>query len=201
MIFLVNSGCKKYLDQKPDMSLVIPGSLSDLQALLDNYRKTNLNDPDAGEISSDNYYLTTADWNNLSSDFSRMYTWQKDHLFTTFPNMWSNAYNAIYVPNVVLDNLKVITETVDNHQNWDNIKGEALFFRAKEFHQVACTWALAYDSLTSKSDLGIPLRVNSDFNIPSTRGNLEATYDTIIDDLKQSVILLPVTPLSRAVAF
>jgi len=195
-VIIIIPCCKKYLDAKPDKQLEIPSTTQDMQALLDNFRKMNQNDPSGGEISCDNYYLTDASWNSLTTDMQRIYLWQNDFLFTAYPNMWSNAYDAIYIPNTVLDYLSGIKKTNDNADEWDDIKGQALYFRAKEFHQVACTWALAWNSVTASTDLGIPLRLNSDFNSPSERGTLEETYDQIISDLKESIPLLPVMPVS-----
>lgn len=197
LIILIFSNCKKYLDQKPDKHLVIPSNVKDLQALLDNFRKLNQNDPSGGEISCDNYYLTTADWNSLyEDDMRKLYIWQHDHIFSPLNNMWNNVYQSVYIPNVVLDNLPFIQKTISNQTDFDNIKGQALFFRASKFHLIACTWALAYDSLTSKTDLGIPLRLTSDFNTLSKRGNLQSSYDQIVADLNDAISLLPVKPLS-----
>jgi tetratricopeptide (TPR) repeat protein len=55
-------------------------------------------------------------------------------------------------------------------------------------------WAKAYDRSTAASDLGIPLRLNSDFNEPSVRASVQAVYDKIIGDLEQAIRLLPVAP-------
>ena len=97
---LLLTGCHKYLDAKPDAKLVIPKNIADLQALLDNYIRVNYFDPSAGEASADNYYLSDADWASLFSlDNKRMYTWEKDYLFSTYPNNWSQTYVVVYVAN------------------------------------------------------------------------------------------------------
>lgn len=188
-------GCQKYLDVKPDKQLVVPESLADLQALLDNYNKLNENDAiAAAEVSADNYYLTNADWNSLPENYRRMYTWEKDQLFSIFPNQWSFAYDKVYVSNVVLDNLKKIVRTEDNKVEWDNIKGQALCFRAKTLLENTIIWTLGYDKNTASTDLGLPLRLNSNFNEFSVRSTLQETFEQIIRDLKQSEALLPVIP-------
>jgi len=193
MIVLL-AGCKKYLDAKPDKKLVIPGSLGDLQSLLDYYNRLNENDATVvAEVSSDNYYLTDADWNAMPENYRRMYTWEKDLLFTPYPNQWSFSYDKVYVANVVLDNLEKIQRKESDQDQWDKIKGQALCFRAKTFLDVASVWCLAYDKTTAQTDLGIPLRLNSDFNQPSVRSNLRQTYDQIVSDFKQSIPLLPMT--------
>jgi starch-binding outer membrane protein, SusD/RagB family len=192
-ILLFFSGCKKYLDAKPDKQFVVPSSLQDLQALLDNYNKLNENDPNAvAEASSDNYYLKDADWSSLAENYRRIYTWEKDYLFTPYPNHWSTAYDRIYSVNVVLDNIVKLERTEDNKFDWDNIKGQALCFRAKAFLDIATIWALAYNRNSASTDLGIVLRLNSDFNAPSVRSTVKETYDQVIKDFKESIPLLPV---------
>ncbi|MEO7586384.1 MAG: hypothetical protein ABIS74_25550, partial [Ferruginibacter sp.] len=49
-------GCKKYLDVKSDSSLVIPSTLNDLQALLDDATNMNYNTPGFGGASADEYF-------------------------------------------------------------------------------------------------------------------------------------------------
>ncbi len=195
ILLVMASGCQKYLDAKPDQQLVVPNTLNDLQALLDNYNKLNENDALAlAEVSADNYYLTDADWNSMPETYRRMYTWEKDQLFSPYPNQWSYAYDKVYIANVVLDNLPNMARTEANKAEWDNIKGQALCFRAKTFLDIALVWALAYDKNTATTDLGIPLRLNANFNEVSVRSTLQQTYEQIIADFKQFLPLLPVTP-------
>ena len=186
--------CKKYLDAKSDQSLTIPNSLTDLQSLMDNYSYLNSLDPGDDEISADNYYLTNADWSTMTEPVRRMYIWEKDHLFMTPASEWNVIYRKVYYANTVLESIQKIDRNVSNQVDWDYIKGQALFFRAKSFLHIAFTWSLAYDKVTAASDLGIPLRLNSDFNIPSARSTVEQTYDQIIRDLKESMQLLVITP-------
>src|SRR3981189_1202195 len=59
------------------------------------------------------------------------------------------------------------------------------------------TWpqlfAPVYDSVSSRSlpAMGIPLRLTADVNAPSTRSTVQQTYDQILGDLQQAVVLLP----------
>lgn len=201
-------GCKKYLDAKTDSKLVIISKLGDLQSLLDFYNQINYFDPGVTEASSDNYYLTDADWGSREQNERDMYIWEKG----TYPsygisgNDWSRVYNNVYKANVVLDNIQNIERTETNAQDWDNVKGQAVFLRARSFLNAAYIWALAYDANTANTDLGIPLRLNSDFNEISHRATVQQTYDQIIKDLKESVVLLPSSPIhvlrsSKAASF
>lgn len=196
-VLLLFTGCKKYLEAKPDKQMSLPKTLEDLQALLDYYTKMNDNDgPAVGEASADNYYLSDIDWSGMPENYRRMYTWEKDNLFPAYPNQWSYSYDKVYTSNVVLDNIAKIERTEDNKAEWDNIKGQALCFRAKTFLDIAAVWSLAYDKSTASSDLGIPIRLNSDFNVPSVRPSMQKTYEQIIDDFKESISLLPIIPKS-----
>jgi len=193
---LLNQSCKKYLDAKSDKALVVPSSLQDLQAIIDYYSRVNDYDAGAGVLSADDYYLTTTDYNSLRDEtYRNIYTWNKDHLFQTGINDWSYTYDNIYRANLVLDNMSAMTRTTANATDWDNLKGQALFLRAKSFLKTAFIWSVTYDSATANTDLGIPLRLNSDFNILSVRSSVQQTYNKIIQDLKEAIPLLPNTPL------
>lgn len=205
---LINlAGCKKFLDAKSDKKLVVISTLQDLQALLDNYGSINYSGLDAGELSSDDYYLTTADWNSLSN-FSerRIHTWEKDQLFDRYSNDWSEAYDVVYIANTVLEGLNTIPRTIGNQEQWDHLKGQALFVRSSAFLDVIGIWTKAYDAATAQNDLGIPLRLHTDFNKVSERANLQESYDRILEDLKNAAPVLPATPVypyraSKASAF
>lgn len=194
-LLVVQISCKKYLNAKPDKSLVIPSSVADLQALLDNNDRMNKNCPWAGEGSSDNYYLTDADFNALTQQrYKNIYTWGEEIIFDAYPNDWSYSYDPVYYANIVLESLSTVERTNQNKTVWDNVKGSALFFRGKCFLSTLSLWAKAYDSTTAGSQPGIPIRLSSDFNIASTRTSIQAGYDQVITDLKNAIPLLPATP-------
>lgn len=187
-------GCKKYLDAKPSQGLVVPTTLADLQALLDYYPKMNNFDVGAGEFSADDYYLTGEDWNTLSEYDRRLYTWEKDYVFNPGYNDWRVSYETVYYANTVLEAVENIQEVPLNKTERDNVKGQALFFRGKKYLEMAFIWAKAYDSQTAAQDLGMPLRLHTDFNVPSTRASVQQTYEQVLNDLKGAAALLPVTP-------
>lgn len=188
--------CSKYLDKKPDQKLTVPSTLKDFQAILDYYLRVNQFSPGAGEACTDNFYLTTQDYNAMKSDEERrLYTWQNDFLFKPFPNDWSYSWDNIFRANTILDNINTVQRTQANSLDWDNIKGQALVLRAKCMLQIAFVWCKTYDSVTAAADLGLPLRLSSDFNLPSVRASVADTYKRILTDLTESVPLLPNAPL------
>lgn len=193
---LIFSSCKKYLDAKPDKMLVVPNTLRDIQALLDNNSTMNRFSPAAGESSADDYYLADEAWASMYYESSRRtYLWQTGIFNDHFPNDWSTTYDAVYFANIALENIADIPRQPSNAKDWDNVKGSALFFRAKAFFEAAIVWAKAYDASSASSDLGIPLRLTSDFNIPSERARVKETFECITGDLKEAIQLLPEKPL------
>jgi hypothetical protein len=194
-ILLLAGSCKKYLNETPNKSYAIPEKLSDYQSLLDYYPNMNNKDVSSGEISATDYYMTDANYASLSTDYlKRMYTWEQANLFAPASNEWSAAYQAIYVSNTVLNGLTKIPSS-NNLTEWNNIKGQALVFRAKNFLQIVSVWASAYDS-GSAGSLGIPLRLNTNFEEASMRADLASTYQQVLNDLNQAIPILPVTPVS-----
>ncbi len=189
------SGCHKFLSAKSDKQLEIPSSIQDLQALIDYYFRVNNFEPGSPVTASDDYYLTTEDYLSLNETDRNMYVWNDSLIFPVGSNDWSYCYDNVYRANVVLDNLRGITRTKSNAADWDNLKGQALFLRGKSFLEAVVIWALAYDSSTANKDLGIPLRLNSDFNSSSVRSSVQQSYGQIISDIESSINLLPVTPV------
>jgi hypothetical protein len=181
--------CKKYLDAKPDATLATPTSLQDLQGLLDYYRGLNSSFPGGVGILSDNFYLTQSSWAAISTQYQRnYYIWQKDQ---NDQADWNNPYSNIYTCNLVLESLKNIMWPPKDNIWSQNIKGAALFFRASYHYSIAQLFAKAYNKQTAATDLGIPLRLNTDLSTKATRSTVEQTYEQIITDLKESVKLLP----------
>lgn len=192
------ASCERFLDVKPNKALAVPNKLQDLQALLDDNSVINSSGISAAEVSADDYYVTDAAWNSITQEvYRRMYVWEKDYIFLASANDWFRSYRIIYSANIVLDNLAEIRPTLSNQEELNNVKGQALFLRAKQFFQNVLLWSKIYDENTAREDLGIPLRVIQDFNVESVRPSVEATYRQIINDLREAMDLLPNMPVAK----
>ncbi|HEX2629101.1 MAG TPA: RagB/SusD family nutrient uptake outer membrane protein, partial [Chitinophagaceae bacterium] len=185
--------CKKFLDEKPLQSTVVPSNLRDLQAILDNYTQMNQKGPQLLEALTDNYFITTATYNSRSVNDRMNYIWDKD---ATEYNNWYTPYTGpIYYANVVLDQLSEINYNAGTEQAaYNNVKGSALFFRAFYHYAIAQCYCRPY-STTAATDNGIVLRLTSNINVPSARSTVQQTYEQIIADLKDAARLLPDTAL------
>ncbi|MGV3528113.1 MAG: RagB/SusD family nutrient uptake outer membrane protein [Flavisolibacter sp.] len=187
------SGCRKFLDVKPDKTLAIPATLDDVDAILNDNLRINQNQNfSIGEASADNYYITDADFAALYYERERsVYTWGSEIFFDQFPNEWSAQYGIIYRANVVLNALENINREDSDAARWDRAKGSALFLRAEALHVLARNYAPAYDAQRASELLGLPLKSEPDFNSKSVRSTLQETFNQIINDLELSATLLP----------
>lgn len=188
---LLLSGCNEFLDEKSDRQLVTATTLPAMQALLDHTQDINMSFASGGEASADEYYLSPDFYKTLPEYVQRLYRWEPDHVFATSSSDWHYAYKAIYASNAVLQGLENIPRTAGNATEHDFIKGQALALRAFRFLDASWVWCNAYDVATASTDLGLPLRLDPDFNLPSERATLEETYSQIFADLEASVPLLP----------
>lgn len=193
---LLNTGCKKnWLDQKPDKNLTVPETLKDFEALLDN-SSINYSALDIGEVSSDGHYLRADYFQYLDDTEKNAYTWTHDRAYFGVPS-WDQSFNVILTVNMILDGLKKTSPSPTEQKKWNEVKGNALFTRARLFFELAQIWTPIYRAENAVSQLGIPLRLVSDITIPSTRPSLQQVYDQVINDLVESLALLPNLPIYK----
>lgn len=189
---LAVTSCKKYLDAKADNSLVTPSKISDLQGILDDNYIMNLNTPGFGETSSDDYFISVPDYYSLGDIDRKAYTWRLTDY--TYGNDWNASYSAVYNSNYCIENIEKIKTALPDVAKWNNVKGSALFFRAYYFLNLVWEYGKAYDDQSSASDLGIVLRLGSDFNVKSARATVKESYGQVIADIRAAIPLLPDHP-------
>src|SRR5437867_121229 len=159
--------CQKYLDNKPDKAMQIPSSIQDLQALFDLADIVNGAGVSFDESSADNYFLPDAVYNSINQENRNTYNWSNIN-YDNYPNDWSYLYDVVNISNLALDKIETIIPG-EKKQEWNNVKGTALFFRAYSFLQGAFIFCKAFDKSTATADFGMALRLTSDFNLSSTR--------------------------------
>src|SRR5665647_209718 len=174
---LTLSGCKKYLDAKSDKHLVVPVTLQDVQAIMDNYGGLNNGYPSTGAISDDDYYLADTYYSGALTVNQNLYVWNKDAIND---NDWSNMYKNVLYANLALETIEQIEETPSNRSDRDRLKGTALFFRGYAFYHLAQYFAEPYDKSYAADKPGIPIRLNSDVSTPNVRNSMNETYMQMI---------------------
>lgn len=184
--------CKKdWLDSKRNKSDLVPKTLKDFQGILDKTEVMNLT-PEIASVGIDNFYLTYTDWQGLGSMSERnAYIWAEDIFNGETSFDWNYAYRTVEHSNIVLEGLEDVSPD-GNEATFNNVKGQALFFRAKAFFDLVSFFAKPYNAATAAADKGIPIRMTTDVNVKSVRSSVEASYAQIINDLKQAETLLPV---------
>lgn len=187
-LILIGTSCSKFLDAKPDQSLAVPSSLKDLRAMMDYERIFNIGHSEIGDIASDFYYLDDSDWATRNELTRENYTWHSNVQF----NSWLGDYSRINYCNIVLEKVKSANLGGMVEEDRGYIAGTAHFFRGFVLFQLANLYSPVYELGKNEGKLGIPLRIEADFNINTVRASLEETFDQIISDFKSAAYSLPV---------
>ncbi|MGN6418515.1 MAG: RagB/SusD family nutrient uptake outer membrane protein [Pseudobacter sp.] len=191
LFFTCLFSCKKYLDKKPEKSLVLITSLKDIQALLDMYDVMNVQSgPGLLELAADDYYVTQESFNSVDILERQNYVWDPRAMLEAG---WVNVYQRpVYYANVALDQLPGITVRPEEQKQYNELKGAALFFRAWSFYHLAQLYCQPYAQSTL-DEPGIVLRLGSAILERSERATIRKTYEQITNDLTVAVGLLPET--------
>ena len=187
-VILLLPACQKFLDAKPDQKMVVPATISDFQSILDNTTRLNRTSPIAPFLACDDIYITAADWKTRTTSQQNIYLWGKDVYNDNSSNDWTQSYMVVYYANNVLDYAGGVKGS-------DNVMGQAYFFRSFALWNLLQVFAAPYNKDSSTTGLGIPLRLNSDLNIPSVRAGLKECYTQVIADAVHAVQLLPLSQL------
>jgi hypothetical protein len=195
------SNCKKqddFLDEKTNIALTVPTTVSDFQNLLNNEQVFNTNDPALGALTGEDFTVSNAIWVAAPSSSRNTYIFAPT-IYDISSNYgdWSQPYNAIYIANTVLDAADNLVKTGAKTDDVNHLRGQALFYRSWNLYTLVQTYAMPYDSVTAVTDLGIPLRLSSDFNVKADRASVENCYAQIILDLKNCLTLLPATSIYK----
>lgn len=192
VVILLLTGCgDTFLDQKPELALIVPNSLADFQELLDN---PGLNRTSAlPQLSCDDYYIISEeDWfGTFTATERHAYIWHEDVFGGEIDREeWLVPYTSVLYANAILDGLRDIAVTNENLIQHNNIRGQAHFVRAWSFFDIAVNWAPPYDENTADADRGIPLKLTPNVDEIVKRSSVSETYDQIISDLKIAIPLL-----------
>ncbi len=193
VLLTTGSSCEKgFLDKKPDNSLLVPVTMADLRALLDNSNTVMNYAPYLSVFSTDDFYMTDNGFKSATLDVQNSYTWAAEiYLPEATVTDWNRMYNQVFYANVVLDGLKQIKEDGSAPAQYNELKGTALFYRAFAFYNIAQQFAAPYQVSAAGQTPGIPIRLAPDVTKVSVRASLKETYEQITADLKEAAELVP----------
>lgn len=179
------------MDANNDQRQIIPKTIQDFQEILNNQQISvpGLLIGAADEYQWQKDYLNVNDLGNFNT-----YIWNDDIWSSTTISNWILPYNEAFKSNIVLDGLNKINPKADQQKEWNETKGDALFIRSFYFYQLLQLFAPVYDVSTASNQPGIPLRIGSDLQENLRRATLKESYDRVINDLEEALILLPDIP-------
>ncbi len=183
-------GCDDFLDVKPDQSVVVPETIQDVRALLDNTTVFN-EQPAIPAMADDDFRISDAGYSSLSNNIEQgAYIWTDDPYLGGSVGDWNKMYSQVFYANIALETLDGFGAPEDEEVNV--LRGTALFFRAYAYLQLLQVFAPPYRQEGVNSErLGIILRERADVNDVPERTDLETCYQKVLSDLELAVSLLP----------
>lgn len=180
--------CSGFLDEKPNLSLVIPEKLDDFQGLLDAEMRGMNSYPTNGLISSDDVVIGSGTLPRLNFNLNALYFWESE---TSLPGEmdihWQSAYSKIMYANVVLDGLgKYTPNNTGEELRMLDLEAQARFFRAQGHFEALMHYGETFDPRAG-TQLGIPIRTTSDINVRTNRATVRECFDFILEDLEFAV--------------
>ncbi|PUZ30061.1 Starch-binding associating with outer membrane [Chitinophaga costaii] len=182
-----NCNKDKFLDKKPSSSLVIPSTLQDFQALLDNTTFLNQT-PALPTLSGDEYFIPTLnEYNSLSTVTEKnSFIWATDIFGGEINRLdWNTPYQSIFYANEVIYGINQLEQSSQQSQEGKQIRAQAYFVRAWNYYALVQTFAKSYTSENYQSP-GLPLKLTPNIDEIQARSSLKETYDQIFADINYS---------------
>lgn len=183
------SSCQEFLDDKPNKDIVVPKTAQDIEALLTNYSRFNIN-PLITFVLGPDYETTTDQWNGLDPWQQNAYLWEES-IFAPLEGStdYKGIYRQIFYANISLD---LIEEGISGPpEKISELRGMAYFLRAYAYSNIAMLYLPIPNSSLDNGNYKMPLKLVSDINQRATWVGVDEVYDQIIKDLEIAIQLLP----------
>lgn len=190
IVILGLTGCgKEFLDIKRNANQVVPHTVRDYLALMNN-SSTILRSSNAyAFFGSDEYYVepnALASLSKSSPHSRQVYIWGDDTYLDETQNAdWNFGYSAVMTCNLALDVEKILPNA-EELDDWNRTRLAARYHRAWSFYQLAQLFCPVFDENTVEQELGLPLRLDYDLAVKYQRATLKETYDQILKDLHEA---------------
>jgi hypothetical protein len=187
---MLGTGCKKFLERPPQGQLTEEEAINDEAGLMSflNGEYTLLGDGNflGGRVQSLSDMLADQlDGSRFTGDFAEIFKRQNSIFGATRDDLYKKGYRIINVANNVIKNISKASES-----NQNNVRGQALFFRALAHFELVKLFAQPWGHTPDNSHYGIPLR--TEIIIGSIqRATVKEVYDQVIADFKEAEGLLP----------
>lgn len=186
----VFTACNDFLDEPPSKtSSVVPETVEDLEALLNNYNVFSSQVSAELVLGTDDYGLITALYDVNPSVYvvrnTQYATWGWEDMADANSAYWGIEWNKIFTANLVLFYLDRVSGIEDRKQQ---LKAEAHFIRAYSYFQLVQVYCLPYTE-ANREEPGLPIKETTGFEEPVARATLEETWGFIDADLKEALTL------------
>lgn len=181
---------KTFLEKKSNKSLVVPTSLSDFEALMNNYDYVN-HTSGLANIAADDFFSFDNDLLSFLGVEQNTYFWEKDmYAGWNSINDWNYPYLSIFYSNVTLEGLEKLTPAPHELITYNITKATAKTFRAYAVYSLLQAYAMPYSQANADKP-GVPIRTSSNVNDFLPRSTLQESYDFVLKELKEALPLLP----------
>ena len=203
------AGCKDALDIQPQQGIDLATAFNTPQkvgaavigcyAQLDN---PNLYGTDfilVPELMASDGYIS---WRGSFQNYAQLANHIQNSQISNALGIWSAAYANINQTNLVLANLKVVSDSAQRQQ----FRGEMHFIRAAMYFELVRLYAQQYKAGGGNSQPGVPINLTPNNSIAQAdvqlpRATVEQVYAQITSDLQAAVKGLPALNVTRASSY
>lgn len=183
------TGCDKFLDEVPDSRIEVDTKEKIQLLLVSAYPSSH---PMMGfELMSDNHEDNGSQYASNADLIADYYLFKEDASSISQDSpyyLWESFYGAVATANLALESI----EMLENPEEAEAEKGEALLCRAFGHFLAVQTFCQAYNTLTSDTDLGVPYSTLSEVTVHEKydRSNVAEVYRNILADIEAGIPLL-----------
>ncbi|MBB6498944.1 RagB/SusD family nutrient uptake outer membrane protein [Pedobacter cryoconitis] len=186
LLIICMSGCKKFLNVRPDNINLNVSTVEDFEAMLNS---SSLATPDylISDLVSDDVLLGQGVlMRGAGQSYVNAYLWANT-VWSASDNdlMYNTSYQDILQMNIILDNIG--NAEGGTAQRKEIVNAQARINRAYYYLQLVNLYGLDYQSASAAKDLGVPLILHPDANARPVRATVQQVYDQILSDLNVAV--------------
>ena len=192
LALMMFAACSGFLDEKPNKNILVPESVSEFEALIDNFDQINISTV-LPFVYADDYYTSASNWQRFLPWQQNAYYWSDDpYLPDEAPLDYFLMYQKIFYANIILD--KINTWPDWSLADMERLKGKALFWRAHAYYELAVLHLPIPESGFDGTDYFIPLVTDADLSSTKRNASAGEVFSLIREDLENSLTLLPEIP-------
>ena len=182
------SSCSDYLDKTPSKSSYTPVSTADNLLAVYDYVTNRYTQNYFAMYSTDDTDIPASAYASSPGNFNinyvvSNYTHYRDGIISnTSDGLWEGEYQKIYEANLIINSAGEVT---GSQEDINEALSNAYFMRAYCYFELATFYCQPW-SEANKNELGVPLRLATDYEEDLSRGTLEQTYAQIFSDMENA---------------